>query len=209
MVRSAGRGGRRSGTEDAPRCPHVVADSRRGAPVHPTSIHPPPAVSKPPIDRSLVAAADERVAVGAPAIGVQGWGWAIRNDSWQARLASIPLVGPAAAADMGKGAPDSDVVAALWRKLLPGVFGKGHRLSSCLGAAGLRRALAAFAASGAAWQPRPLSAVRGRGPKQPLAERRGTATFHPARSPDNRGPKSANLTHHPSLQASWTITICP
>ena len=64
--------------------------------------------------------ADDRVAVSAPSIGVQGWGWAVRNDSWQARLGSIPLVGPAAAADLGLAAPDARVVEALWRKLMPG-----------------------------------------------------------------------------------------
>lgn len=70
----------------------------------------------------LVAAADERVAAAAPAIGVQNWGWALQNDSWQARLASVPLLGPAAAADLGKAAPDAAVAEAVVRKLLPGAW---------------------------------------------------------------------------------------
>jgi hypothetical protein len=70
-----------------------------------------------------VAAADDRVSVSAPCLGVQNWGWAVRNDSWQARLGSIPLVGAAAAADMGKLRPDAEVAEALWRKLLPGETG--------------------------------------------------------------------------------------
>ncbi|GBF94609.1 hypothetical protein Rsub_06724 [Raphidocelis subcapitata] len=67
----------------------------------------------------LTAVADDRVAVATPAIGIQNWGWALANDAWQARLASVPRLGPAAAQDMGRAAPDADVAEAVLRKLLP------------------------------------------------------------------------------------------
>ncbi|KAI8463253.1 MAG: Alpha/Beta hydrolase protein [Monoraphidium minutum] len=114
----------------------------------------------------LVAAADERVSVAAPAIGIQGWGWALKNDSWQARLASLGEVGPAAAADMGKAAPDAAVAEALLRKLMPGLLDEYDTRTSLLAIAprpflaingaldarcplpGVQQALAAAAAEG-------------------------------------------------------------
>ncbi len=60
------------------------------------------------------------MAAAAPSIGVQNWGWALEHDSWRARLESMPLLGPAAATDMGKAAPDAEVAEAVLRKLLPG-----------------------------------------------------------------------------------------
>ena len=38
----------------------------------------------------LCAALDERVAVAAPMIGVQNFGWALDHDQWQARAGSVP-----------------------------------------------------------------------------------------------------------------------
>jgi hypothetical protein len=40
----------------------------------------------------LTAVADDRIAAAAPMIGVQGFGWALQHDSWQARVDSIPQV---------------------------------------------------------------------------------------------------------------------
>ena len=44
----------------------------------------------------------------------------MQQDQWHARAASIPQVFAAAAQDMGKPAVDSQVVAAVWQRLLPG-----------------------------------------------------------------------------------------
>lgn len=60
----------------------------------------------------------------------QGFKWAVEQDQWQARAASIPQVFAAAARDMGKPAVDSQVVAAVWQRLLPGerLFDVSHRV---------------------------------------------------------------------------------
>ncbi|KAL4440167.1 hypothetical protein ABPG75_003168 [Micractinium tetrahymenae] len=90
----------------------------------------------------LAAAADERVAVAAPMIGVQYFGWAVRECRYQARVDSIPLVFQAAAADLalqhsaaaaarqqpasgscsGSGEVTPEVVTAVWNTLLPGML---------------------------------------------------------------------------------------
>jgi poly(3-hydroxybutyrate) depolymerase len=67
----------------------------------------------------LLAAADERVAAAAPMAGVQHFGWAVAHGKYQGRVDSIPAVFAAAAADMGRPTADEEVVAAVWRRLLP------------------------------------------------------------------------------------------
>ena len=69
------------------------------------------------------AAADPRVTSAAPAIGVQGFRWAIAHDAWHARAASLAPLMEAAATDLGRRdrAPDGGVVAAVWAKIAPGV----------------------------------------------------------------------------------------
>ncbi|GAB4814129.1 hypothetical protein N2152v2_001175 [Parachlorella kessleri] len=70
----------------------------------------------------LCAAADTRVAVAAPMIGVQYFMWAIENTSWHGRVASIPLVFEAARHDLGQPDVGEEVVEAVWHKLLPGLL---------------------------------------------------------------------------------------
>ena len=53
---------------------------------------------------------------------VQNFKWAVDNDSWQARIASIPQVFAAAAKDMDCSAVDRDVVRKVWGCLLPGLL---------------------------------------------------------------------------------------
>ena len=48
----------------------------------------------------LTAAADPRVAVAAPVMGVQAFGWALGAGAWGARVDSIPLVFEVAADDL-------------------------------------------------------------------------------------------------------------
>ncbi|KAF5833335.1 Alpha/Beta hydrolase protein [Dunaliella salina] len=71
----------------------------------------------------LTAVVDQRIAVTAPMIGVQGFGWAIHHNAFQARVDSIPLVFEAAARDMSKPAVDAEVVTSVWSRLLPGMLG--------------------------------------------------------------------------------------
>ncbi len=53
----------------------------------------------------------------------------MENNRWQARVASIPNVFEAARQDMGRAKLDSEVVAAVWNKLLPG---RRPKIGCCL-----------------------------------------------------------------------------
>lgn len=69
----------------------------------------------------LLAAADERVAACAPAIGVQSFGFALERGVWGARVDSIRPVFEAAAKDLNKPEIDTSVVEAVWKRLVPGL----------------------------------------------------------------------------------------
>ncbi|CAI6011904.1 unnamed protein product [Closterium sp. NIES-65] len=70
----------------------------------------------------LAAAADPRIAAAAPMIGVQCFRWAVDNNCFHARVASIPHVFNAAAEDMGKAHVDAEVVTAVWNRITPGLL---------------------------------------------------------------------------------------
>lgn len=59
---------------------------------------------------------------------LQCFGWAVENDAWHARVASIPKVFAAAAADMGRSEVEAEVVKAVWDRLLPGLLEVRRRL---------------------------------------------------------------------------------
>jgi len=69
----------------------------------------------------LLGAADTRIAAVAAVSGVQGFGWAVRNNSFHDRVASIPKVFAAACADMQRCAVDAGVVHAVWCRIAPGL----------------------------------------------------------------------------------------
>ncbi|ONK69056.1 uncharacterized protein A4U43_C05F18830 [Asparagus officinalis] len=69
----------------------------------------------------FAAAADTRYAVVVPIIGVQGFGWALDNDKWQARVDSIKPVFDEARIDLGKAAIDKEVVEKVWDRIAPGL----------------------------------------------------------------------------------------
>eukprot|EP00928_Gymnodinium_smaydae_P091080 TRINITY_DN74784_c0_g1_i1.p1 TRINITY_DN74784_c0_g1~~TRINITY_DN74784_c0_g1_i1.p1 ORF type:complete len:418 (-),score=75.72 TRINITY_DN74784_c0_g1_i1:86-1339(-) len=69
----------------------------------------------------FAGAADQRIRVLAPAIGVQSFGWAVAQNRWQARVATLQPVFDAAAHDLGKTSVDSEVVAAVWDVIAPGI----------------------------------------------------------------------------------------
>ncbi len=70
----------------------------------------------------LAAAADERVKVSVPAIGVQSFRWSLENDKWQARANTIKAAHEAAAQDLGEPAVNQKVCRALWNKVIPGML---------------------------------------------------------------------------------------
>lgn len=112
------------------------------------AVRPPPAgVSLGGMIVWLWAAADERVAVIAPLIGVQYFGWAVEHDAWHGRVDSIPGLFRQAAEDLkGPGASvDGEVVRAVWQRLLPGgwhvhVPMGGTKDGACVSWVGLVRA---------------------------------------------------------------------
>lgn len=69
----------------------------------------------------LLAAADTRVKVVVPSIGVQSFRHALDTGLWVARAETILPVFEAAARDMGKKDVDVEVVEAVWRRLVPGL----------------------------------------------------------------------------------------
>ncbi|GLJ29420.1 hypothetical protein SUGI_0580010 [Cryptomeria japonica] len=72
----------------------------------------------------FAAAADPRYAVVVPIIGVQGFGWALRNNRWHARVASIQDAFEEAKCDLGKSCLDAEVVTMVWDKIAPGLRDK-------------------------------------------------------------------------------------
>lgn len=69
----------------------------------------------------FAAFSDTRYSVVAPIIGVQGFGWAVENDKWQARVDSIKPVFEEARIDLGKSVIDKEVVKKVWDRIAPGL----------------------------------------------------------------------------------------
>jgi dienelactone hydrolase len=70
----------------------------------------------------LAAAADERIRVSVPAIGVQSFQWSLENERWQARARTIAAAHDAAAKDLGETAVNARVCRELWNKVIPGIL---------------------------------------------------------------------------------------
>jgi dienelactone hydrolase len=79
--------------------------------------------SKGGIETYLAAAADPRIAVAVPCIGVQSFRWAIENDAWQSRIGTIQAAFDAAAKDRGV-APDATFLRAFYDRVAPDIYGK-------------------------------------------------------------------------------------
>jgi dienelactone hydrolase len=74
------------------------------------------------IEAWLAAAADERIRVTVPAIGVQSFRWSLDNDHWQGRARTIKRAHEAAARDLGEPAVNQRVCRELWNKIIPGIL---------------------------------------------------------------------------------------
>ncbi len=70
----------------------------------------------------LAAAADRRIRVAVPAIGVQSFRWSLEHDKWQGRANTIRAAHEAAAKDLGEAQVNQKVCRALWSKVLPGIL---------------------------------------------------------------------------------------
>jgi len=70
----------------------------------------------------LAAAADERIKVAVPCIGVTSFAYQIREGRFAARCATLPRFHAAVAADLGKKDVDREVAERAWSRLLPGIL---------------------------------------------------------------------------------------
>jgi dienelactone hydrolase len=80
--------------------------------------------SKGSIETYFTAAADPRVAVAVPYIGVQSFQWALDNGQWKARIATIQGGFDAAAASAGKPPGSVDFVRQFYARVAPGIDGQ-------------------------------------------------------------------------------------
>jgi dienelactone hydrolase len=81
-------------------------------------------ISKGGIETWLTAAADPRVAVAVPYIGVQSFKWALDNAQWPARVATIQDGFDAAAGFAGKPARSVAFVREFYARVVPGIDGQ-------------------------------------------------------------------------------------
>lgn len=77
--------------------------------------------SKGGIEVYLVAAADPRIAVAVPAIGLESFRWAVENNSWQSRIGTVQAAFDAAAKDSGIEKPGAEFVHTFYSRIAPGL----------------------------------------------------------------------------------------
>jgi dienelactone hydrolase len=78
--------------------------------------------SKGGIETYLSAAADPRIAVAVPCIGVQSFRWAMENNSWQSRIGTVQAAFDSAAKDSGVANPGADFVRTFYDRVAPGIY---------------------------------------------------------------------------------------
>ena len=81
-------------------------------------------ISKGGIETYLAAAADERIAVAVPCIGVQSFHWALENNDWQGRIGTIQTAFDAIAKGAGVASPDTKFVKKFYDRVVPGIDGE-------------------------------------------------------------------------------------
>jgi dienelactone hydrolase len=81
-------------------------------------------ISKGGIETYLTAAADPRIAVAVPVIGVQSFRWALEHDAWQARAGTIQPAVEAAASDAGVKGVNAPFVRKFYDRVVPGIYGE-------------------------------------------------------------------------------------
>lgn len=78
-------------------------------------------ISKGGIETYFTAAADERIAVAVPCIGVQSFRWALDHEAWQGRVGTIGKGFAAAAKSAGVERPDTAFVSRFYDRVVPGI----------------------------------------------------------------------------------------
>ncbi len=80
-------------------------------------------ISKGGIEAYLAAAADPRIAVVVPCLGVQSFRWALEHNAWPARVGTIPTAFDVAAKAAGVTSPDVAFVKSFYDRVVPGIYG--------------------------------------------------------------------------------------
>lgn len=81
-------------------------------------------ISKGGIETYLAAAADPRIAVAVPCIGVQSFRWALDHNDWQGRIATVQKAFNAAAKEAGVTNADTAFVRQFYDRVVPGIYGE-------------------------------------------------------------------------------------
>ena len=79
-------------------------------------------VSKGGVETYLAAAADPRIAVAVPCIGVQSFKWALDNNDWQGRIGTIQKAFDQIAKEAGVTNADSAFVQKFYDRVTPGIY---------------------------------------------------------------------------------------
>jgi dienelactone hydrolase len=79
-------------------------------------------ISKGGIETYLAAAADARIAVAVPCIGVESFRWALDHNDWQGRIGTIQPAFDAIAKESGVTKPDSAFVQQFYDRVVPGIY---------------------------------------------------------------------------------------
>ena len=80
--------------------------------------------SKGGMETYLAAAAEPRIAVAVPCIGVQSFRWALEHESWKSRIETIQPAANAAAKEAGLDLPDTAFVRKFYDRVVPGIYGQ-------------------------------------------------------------------------------------
>jgi dienelactone hydrolase len=81
-------------------------------------------ISKGGMETYLAAAADSRIAVAVPCIGVQSFRWALDNQAWKYRVETFQAAINGAAKDDGVAAVNADFVRKFYDRVVPGIYGQ-------------------------------------------------------------------------------------
>jgi dienelactone hydrolase len=81
-------------------------------------------ISKGGIETYFAAAADPRIAVAVPCIGVESFRWALDNNDWQGRIGTIQNAFDTIAKENGATKPDSAFVQKFYDRVVPGIAGE-------------------------------------------------------------------------------------
>ncbi|HEV2693027.1 MAG TPA: dienelactone hydrolase family protein [Verrucomicrobiae bacterium] len=78
-------------------------------------------ISKGGIETYFTAAADPRIAVAVPCIGMQSFAWALKNNDWQGRIETFQSSFDTVAKESGVAKPDSAFVKQFYDRVVPGI----------------------------------------------------------------------------------------